>query len=146
KNDEERVKTVLFVASQIVANLAILAQPFLPKTADKLFEMLNFGYQGGDRAGEAGLLCTCYQLGAVKFLFEKITDEQVDLQLQKLADAKVKNAAVSKPATPAKANITFDDFMKLDIRIGTIVEATKVPKTKKLLKLPIDTGIDQRTV
>ena len=146
KNDEERVKTVLFVASQIVANLAILAQPFLPKTADKLFEMLNFGHQGWDRAGEADLLGTGHQLGAVQLLFEKITDEQVDLQLQKLADAKVKNAAVSKPATPAKANITFDDFMKLDIRIGTIVEATKVPKTKKLLKLTIDTGIDQRTV
>src|SRR5690606_17151292 len=92
------------------------------------------------------LLSTVHQLGDVQLLFEKITDEQVDLQLQKLADAKVKKAAISKQATPAKANITFDDFMKLDIRIGTIVEATKVPKTKKLLKLTIDTGIDQRTV
>lgn len=146
KNDEERVKTVLFVASQIVANLAILAQPFLPKTADKLFEMLNFGKQGWDRAGEAELLADGHQLGAVQLLFDKITDEQVDFQLQKLADAKAKNAQVTTPAAPAKVNITFDDFMKLDIRIGTIIEAVKVPKTKKLLKLTIDTGIDQRTV
>lgn len=146
KNDEERVKTVLFVASQIVANLAILAQPFLPKTADKLVEMLNFGYQGWDKAGEADLLADGHQLGAVQLLFDKITDEQVDFQLQKLAEAKAKNAQVKAPVAAAKENITFDDFMKLDIRIGTIIEAVKVPKTKKLLKLTIDTGIDQRTV
>lgn len=146
KNDEERVKTVLFVASQIVANLAILAQPFLPRTADKLFAMLNFNHQSWDKAGRADLISNGHKLGSVQLLFEKITDEQVDFQLQKLAEAKAKNTQVLIPAAPPKVNITFDDFMKLDIRVGTIVEAVKVPKTKKLLKLTVDTGIDQRTV
>src|SRR5690606_20671497 len=146
KNDEERVKTVLSVATQIVGNLAILAQPFLPKTAMKLFEMLNLPQQSWANAGRIDLLGEEHQLGEVQLLFEKITDEQVDFQLQKLAAAKVNNAVVEVDAAPAKTNISFDDFMKLDIRIGTIIEAEKVAKTKKLLKLKIDTGIDQRTV
>jgi methionyl-tRNA synthetase len=146
KTDEERVKTVLYVASQIVANLAILAQPFLPKSALKLFEMLDLPRQDWDKAGSSNLLTDGHLLGTAELLFEKITDEQVDFQLQKLADAKAKNTLIAAPAAPAKQNITFDDFMKLDIRIGTIIEAQKVPKTKKLLKLTIDTGIDRRTV
>ncbi|WP_140937423.1 methionine--tRNA ligase [Sphingobacterium lumbrici] len=146
KNDEERVKTVLFVASQIVANLAVLAQPFLPKTAIKLFEMLNLPQQGWDKAGQVDLLSEGQQLGEVQLLFEKITDEQVEFQLNKLAQAKIDNAKAASVAAPAKTNVTFDDFMKLDIRVGTILEAEKVAKTKKLLKLKIDTGIDQRTV
>jgi len=146
KSDEERVKTVLNVAIQIVGNLAILAQPFLPKTAAKLFEMLHLSPQGWQGAGHQGLIGAGHQLGEVQLLFEKITDEQVEFQLQKLAAAKVNNATVAVEATPAKGNITFDDFMKLDIRVGTILEAEKVAKTKKLLKLKIDTGIDQRTV
>lgn len=146
KEDPERVKTVLNVASQIVANLAILAQPFLPKTATKLFEMLNLESTGWDNAGKSDLLADGHQLGAVQLLFDKITDEQVEAQLNKLAEAKANNAKVVVPAAPVKSNITFDDFMKLDIRVGTILEAEKVAKTKKLLKLKIDTGIDQRTV
>jgi len=146
KEDPERVKTVLNVATQIVANLAILAQPFLPKTATKLFEMLNIDEHGWDKAGKADLIAENTSLGAVQLLFDKITDEQVEAQLAKLAEAKANNAKVVAPAAPAKANITFDDFMKLDIRVGTILEAEKVAKTKKLLKLTIDTGIDQRTV
>ena len=146
KTDEERVKTVLNVATQIVANLAILAQPFLPKTSDKLFEMLNLPKQDWDKAGKNAIIATDAQLGEVQMLFEKITDEQVEAQLQKLADAKVANAAANSVVAPAKPNITFDDFMKLDIRVGTILDAEKVAKTKKLLKLKIDTGIDQRTV
>ncbi|NGM60565.1 methionine--tRNA ligase [Sphingobacterium sp. SGG-5] len=146
KQDEERVKTVLNVATQIVGNLAILAQPFLPKTATTLFEMLDLPQQNWANAGRHDLLAEGHQLGEVQLLFEKITDEQVDFQLQKLTAAKADNAVVEVEATPAKANITFDDFMKLDIRIGTILEAEKVAKTKKLLKLKIDTGIDQRTV
>lgn len=146
KTDEERVKTVLYVATQIVANLAVLAQPFLPKTSAKLFDMLNMSQQGWDKAGAKDLAKEGHRLGEVQLLFEKITDEQVDFQLQKLADAKAKNALETVEAAPAKGNITFDDFMKLDIRVGTILEAEKVAKTKKLLKLTIDTGIDQRTV
>ena len=146
KTDEERVKTVLNVATQIVGNLAILAQPFLPKTATKLFEMLNLPQQNWEKAGSTDLLANGHQLGEVQLLFEKITDEQVDFQLQKLATAKANNALAAATVTSAKPNITFDDFMKLDIRVGTILEAEKVAKTKKLLKLKIDTGIDQRTV
>ncbi|WP_206367780.1 methionine--tRNA ligase [Sphingobacterium chungjuense] len=146
KSDEERVKTVLFVASQIVANLAIMAQPFLPKTAVKLFDMLNLPAQPWEHAGQASLLPSGHQLNGAALLFEKITDEQVELQLQKLEQAKANNAKKVIPAAPAKANISFDDFVKLDVRVGTILEAEKVAKTKKLLKLKIDTGIDQRTV
>src|SRR5690606_11158960 len=140
KTDEERVKTVLYVATQIVANLAVLAQPFLPKTSARLFDMLNMSQQGWDKAGAKDLMKEGHRLGEVQLLFEKITDEQVDFQLQKLADAKAKNALETVEAAPAKGNITFDDFMKLDIRVGTILEAEKVAKTKKLLKLTIDTG------
>lgn len=146
KEDPERVKTVLNVATQIVANLAIFAQAFLPKTANKLFDMLNLEAQGWEKAGKSDLVETDKQLGAVQMLFDKITDEQVEAQLNKLAEAKASNAKIVAPAAPAKDNITFDDFMKLDIRVGTIIEAEKVAKTKKLLKLTIDTGIDQRTV
>jgi len=146
KTDEERVKTVLNVATQIVANLAILAQPFLPKTSAKLFEMLELPQQNWDKAGTKDLISTNAQLGEVQMLFEKITDEQVEAQLQKLAEAKAANAIANTSVSPAKPNISFDDFMKLDIRVGTILEAEKVAKTKKLLKLKIDTGIDQRTV
>lgn len=146
KNDEERVKTVLYVAAQIVANLAILAQPFLPKTATKLFAMLNLAAQDWAAAGRTDLLTAGHQLGESALLFEKITDEQVEFQLQKLAASKALNAKEASKAEPVKANISFDDFGKMDIRVGTILTAEKVAKTKKLLKLTIDTGIDQRTV
>lgn len=146
KNDEERVKTVLNVATQIVANLAVLAQPFLPKTATKLFEMLDFSQVNWADAGKADLIADGHQLSEVQLLFEKITDEQVEFQLNKLAEAKIANAAANVKTEPAKANIAFEDFTKLDIRVGTILEAEKVAKTKKLLKIKIDTGIDQRTV
>lgn len=146
KTDEERVKTVLNVATQIVANLAVLAQPFLPKTATKLFEMLDFSQVNWADAGKADLIADGHQLSEVQLLFEKITDEQVEFQLNKLAEAKIANAAANVKTEPAKANIAFEDFTKLDIRVGTILEAEKVAKTKKLLKLKIDTGIDQRTV
>jgi len=146
KTDEERVKTILNVASQIVANLAVLAQPFLPKTAIKLFEMLNFPQGNWNDAGSEGLIQDGHQLGEVQLLFDKITDEQVEFQLNKLAEAKLKNLADNAKVAPAKENISFDDFVKMDIRVGTILEAEKVAKTKKLLKLTIDTGIDKRTV
>src|SRR5690606_4891911 len=146
KEDPERVKTVLYVATQIVANIAVLAQPFLPKTANRLFAMLQTEPQSWAQAGQQTLVEEGHVLGEQTLLFEKITDEQVDFQLQKLAEAKTKNAAAAAKAEPAKANISYDDFLKMDIRVGTILEAEKVAKTKKLLKLKIDTGIDQRIV
>ena len=146
KENPERVKTVLYVASQIVANLAVLAQPFLPKTAKKLFDMLELAQQDWSHAGQSNLIPEGHVLGEPQLLFEKITDEQVAFQLQKLEEAKAKNAAAATEVESAKANISYDDFLKMDIRIGTILEAEKVAKTKKLLKLTIDTGIDKRTV
>lgn len=145
KTDEERVKTVLFVASQIVANLAVMGQPFLPFTSRKIFEMLNFAQTDWASAGRADLLASGHTLGETQLLFEKITDEQVEFQLNKLAQAKAANA-LAAPKPEQKANVSFDDFVKMDIRVGRILTAEKVAKTKKLLKLTIDTGIDKRTV
>src|SRR5690606_25242102 len=133
-----------YVAGQIVTNLAVMGQPFLPFTSQKIFEMVKLPACGWERAGESDLLKSGHQLGETQLLFEKITDEQVDSQLVKLAAAAASTDAST--IAPAKSNITFDDFTKLDIRVGTIVSAEKVAKTKKLLKLTIDTGIDQRTV
>ncbi|MVZ61650.1 methionine--tRNA ligase [Sphingobacterium humi] len=145
KTDEERVKTVLFVASQIVANLAVMGQPFLPFTSRKIFEMLNFAQTDWASAGSADLLASGHTLGETQLLFEKITDEQVEFQLNKLVQAKAANA-LAAPKPEQKANVSFDDFVKMDIRVGRILTAEKVAKTKKLLKLTIDTGIDKRTV
>lgn len=144
--DEERVKTVLNVSLQIASNLSILALPFLPFTSEKLFTMLNQGQKDWDKAGEANLLPTGHQLGEVQLLFEKITDEQVQFQLDKLAQAKIDNQQTNFKAAPVKANVSFDDFSAMDIRTGKIIAAEKVAKTKKLLKLTVDTGLDQRTV
>lgn len=146
KTDEERVKTVLNVSLQIASNLAILALPFLPFTSEKLFAMLNQTQKDWDHAGKPDLLQPGHQLGEVQLLFEKITDEQVQFQLDKLAQAKIDNQPAKAEASPAKSNISFDDFSAMDIRTGKIIAAEKVAKTKKLLKLTIDTGIDQRTV
>lgn len=145
KEDPERVKTVLYVAGQIVANLAIIGQPFLPFTSQKIFEMLNLHATQWDQAGRADLLPSGHALGEPQLLFEKITDQQVNSQLSKLAAAAEANT-VETSATPEKSNITFEDFTKLDIRVGEILAAEKVAKTKKLLKLTVDTGIDRRVV
>src|SRR5690606_12241208 len=139
-------KTVLTVATHIVANLAMLAQPLLPNTSTTLFEMLHLPQQNWDRAGKADLTATDKQSGEVQMWRDRITDAEVEGQLHKLAEAKASNALANTTVAPAKPNIAFDDCMKMDIRIGTILEAEKVAKTKKLLKLKIDTGIDQRTV
>ncbi|GGG75511.1 methionine--tRNA ligase [Parapedobacter pyrenivorans] len=146
KTDEDRVQTILNVSLQIAANLAVLAQPFLPRTADKMFEMLRFDGRDWKNAGGNALLSAGHQLGAVQLLFEKITDEQVDAQLAKLSIAKERNANAATALAETKDNIGFDDFVKMDIRAGKILAAEKVAKTKKLLKLTIDTGIDHRTV
>jgi len=147
KTDEERVKTVLNVSLQLTANLAVIAQPFLPRTAQKMFEMLNFEGYDWNLAGGDPLLPAGHQLGEAQLLFEKITDEQVDVQLAKLSNAKaVASIQPAKAVAEAKGNVSFEEFVKMDIRAGKILAAEKVAKTKKLLKLTIDTGLDQRTV
>lgn len=146
KTDESKVQSILNVGLQIAANLAVLVQPFLPRTADRLFSMLKLDARDWANAGRNDLLPVGHQLGDVELLFEKITDEQVDNQLAKLARARQAAETAAKPVPAAKADIGFEDFVKLDIRSARIVAAEKVPKTKKLLKLTLDTGMDERTV
>jgi len=146
KTDEERVKTILNVGLQITANLAILAQPFLPFSSAKLFQMLNLDILDWDKAGNIDLLPLGHQLNEASLLFEKIEDDAVDSQIRKLMDSKKANELAAMKPEESKPNISFDQFSAMDIRIGTILAAEKVAKTKKLLKLYIDTGIDQRTI
>ncbi|MEQ8243511.1 methionine--tRNA ligase, partial [Fulvivirga sp.] len=146
KEDEERVKTIMNIALQIVANLAILGEPFLPFTAAKLTGMLNLDKLKWNEAGGMEILKEGSTVNKPELLFEKIEDDLIEKQIQKLEATKQKNDMENAPVTPSKAEITFDDFMKMDIRIGTILEAEAVPKSKKLLKLKVDTGIDKRTV
>ena len=146
KTDTDRVKTIINISLQISANLAIVCEPFLPFTAQKLGKMLNLeGLHWAD-AGNPELLSPGHELNKPGLLFDKIEDATIEAQVQKLLDTKKQNEASEVKAKPAKENISFEDFQKLDIRVGTVLEAEKVPKTKKLLKLKVDTGIDQRTV
>ncbi|MDX5438308.1 MAG: methionine--tRNA ligase, partial [Pontibacter sp.] len=139
KTDEERVKTIMNIALQISGSLAILMEPFLPASADKLRSMLNMNPAMWADAGAAELLPAGHVIGKPELLFEKVEDAAVEAQVQKLLDTKKANELANAVAEPAKDNITFDEFTKMDIRIGTILEAEKVAKTKKLLKLKIDT-------
>ncbi len=146
KTDENRVKTILNISLQICANLSIVCEPFLPFTAEKLCKMLNMNVAKWEFAGDINLLNAGHQLNEAAFLFQRIEDAEIEFQIQKLLDTKKENESTNYIAKPAKSNIEYDDFAKMDIRSGTIIEAEKVPKTKKLLKLKIDTGIDKRTV
>ncbi|MER2996246.1 methionine--tRNA ligase [Pontibacter populi] len=146
KTDEERVKTIMNIALQISGSLAILMEPFLPDSAAKLRAMLNMEAGMWADAGAADLLKEGHVIGTPALLFEKVEDAAVEAQVQKLLDTKKANEMANAVTEPAKENISFEDFSKMDIRIGTILTAEKVAKTKKLLKLTIDTGIDQRTV
>ena len=146
KTDEPRVKTIINISLQICANLTILCEPFLPFTAKKLSDMLNLSGLNWKDGGNTALLEDGKQLNKAEYLFEKIEDAVIQAQVQKLLDTKKENKENEIKVNPAKDNIEFDDFAKLDMRIGTIIEAEKVPKTKKLLKLKVDTGIDKRTV
>jgi methionyl-tRNA synthetase len=146
KEDEARVKTILNLSLQIVANLAVLGEPFLPDTANKLFQILNIDKQLWADAGNSDLLVAGVSLNKAELLFEKIEDAEIDKQIQKLENTKLTNDAAEQEVTPMKPEITYDDFAKLDIRIGKVLEAEKLPKSKKLLKLKIDTGLDQRTI
>lgn len=146
KTDEDRVRTILNISLQIAANIEILIEPFLPFTADKLMKMLNYGGHQWEDAGAVTLLKRGHQLNEPTLLFAKIEDEEVQVQIDKLNNSKAQNEAANATVAPAKANVTFEQFGEMDIRVATIVAAEKVEKTKKLLKLTLDTGLDQRTV
>lgn len=145
KTDEERVKTIMNICLQISANLSTLLEPFLPFSAVKLREFLNIERLEWENIGE-NVIEAGHQINKASLLFEKIEDATIQAQVDKLLATKAANEAANKVVTPAKENINFDDFMKMDVRVGTITEAEKVAKTKKLLKLTVDTGIDQRTI
>ncbi len=144
KTDENRVKTILNISLQISANLSILAEPFLPFTTQKLCDLLNIE-QLKWNASSQEILKPGHKINKPTLLFDKIQDEEIENQLNKLIATKKANDKNTN-LKPIKEDISFDDFSKLDIRLGTIIEAKKVPKTKKLLQLTIDTGIDKRTV
>lgn len=146
KTDEDRVRTILHISLQIAANIEILIEPFLPFTADKLMKMLNYGGHLWADAGSITLLKRGHQLNEPTLLFSKIEDAEVQAQIDKLNNSKTANIQANATLTPAKPNIQFDDFGAMDIRVGTITAAEKVEKTKKLLKLTVNTGLDERTV
>ncbi len=142
----ERVKTNLNISLEICANLAILCEPFLPFTSSRLLEMLQMGLKPWNEAGSCHLLPVGHQLNPPAFLFDRIEDGLIADQVKKLLDTKALNAASTAVVEPQKPEITYDDFTKLDIRIATITKAEKVAKTTKLLKLTVDTGMDERVV
>ncbi len=147
----------MYVALQIASALSILSEPFLPFTSEKLKNMLNVGSSDStqenriennwnDVTSKTELIKPSHQIGKGELLFSKIEDEQIQKQLDKLEASKKANEAMNKTVEPEKETIQFEDFTKLDMRVGTIIEAEKMPKTKKLLVLKVDTGIDVRTI
>lgn len=146
KTDPERVKTVLNLSLQLVANLAIAFEPFLPFSSQKLRMMLNMDEVEWDRLGATDLLPEGHVLGAPALLFEKIEDSVVEAQVQKLLDTKKANEAANFKAAPVKETIPFEQFEGLDIRVGKVIECEKVKKSKKLLKFLIADGAENRTI
>ncbi|KSA15302.1 methionine--tRNA ligase [Maribacter dokdonensis] len=155
KVDEERVKTIMNVALQIAAGLAVLSEPFLPFTSNKLKNILNLSSSGTERSqslnwndvsNKKALLKPEHQINKGELLFRKIEDAEIQTQLDKLEATKKANENENKQVMPQKDTITFDDFSKLDMRVGTIIEAEKIAKAKKLLVLKVDTGLDVRTI
>ena len=150
KSDPERVKTILWLALQITANLATAVEPFMPFTARKLLKMLNMESFDWNSIGSVSLLNTGHRLGTPELLFEKIEDATVEQQMQRLEQIKRSNAEAAAAAAarpePQKEPVSFDDFSRCDIRVSTILAAERVPKTQKLLHLTIDTGIDTREI
>jgi methionyl-tRNA synthetase len=148
KLDEERVQTIMYVALQISAALAVVSEPFLPFTSAKLKEILNIdkNLSWKNIAESPVLLPETHQINKAELLFSKIEDKAIEAQIEKLAATKIANKQENKIVEPQKEIIEFEDFTKLDIRVGIILEAEKVAKTKKLLKLKVDVGIDTRTI
>jgi len=146
KTDMDRVATILNLSLEIAANLAIAFEPFLPFSSKKLRDMLGMQNFEWGNLGRIDLLAEGQQTAIPELLFEKIEDEAIEAQVQKLLDTKKANEIAEHKAEPAKADIDFEQFAKMDIRIGKVLEAELVPKTSKLMKLKVDTGIDQRTI
>jgi len=145
KTDPERVKTILNISLQITANLTLLLDPFLPFSMEKLRGFIRFDRTSWDLIGSDDLLGAGHEIEKASLLFEKIEDDQIQAQLDKLMKTKEDNQEVPDVAPP-KEEITFDDFTRMDLRTGTILEAEKVPKTKKLIRLLVDLGFEQRTI
>lgn len=146
KEDKERTGTILNIALNIAANLGIVSAPFLPFTAEKLFKMLQVEPLPWAHAGEGEIIKGGQQLGESLLLFDKIEDEVVEAQVNKLLNSKKANELAAAVVSPMKETIAFDDFTKLDMRVVTVLEAERLKKSKKLLKLTVDTGLGQRTV
>ena len=153
KTDEERVRTIMYVALQLAAGLAALSESFLPFTSKKLKQILNTKKISGEAeiswnsvSSQDVLIPSGHQINPAELLFRKIEDAEIQKQLDKLEATKQANAQMEKSVAPQKETIIFDDFTKLDLRVGTILEAEKMPKANKLLVLKVDTGIDTRTI
>ncbi len=146
KTDMDRVSTIMHLSLQIAANLAIAFEPFLPFSSKKLREMLNLSSFSWENLGKTDLLPTGTQLATPELLFEKIEDEAIQAQVQKLLDTKKANEIANHKANPVKENVPFDDFMKMDIRVGTVLDCQKVPKADKLLQFRISDGLGERTI
>ena len=146
KTDPERVKTVIYISLQLTANLAIAFEPFLPFSSERLRKMLNMESFEWNRLGRTDLLQAGHRLAKPELLFEKIEDDVIEAQVQKLLDTKKANEEANYKAKPVRENIAFEDFQKLDIRVGTVLECTKVPKADKLLCFKIADGLENRTI
>ena len=146
KTDMDRVATIMHLSLQIAANLAIAFEPFLPFTSKKLRDMLNLSTFDWKELGRIDLLKAGDQLGVPELLFEKIEDETIEAQVQKLLDTKKENETANYKAAPIRENVAFDDFMKMDIRVGTVLDCQKVPKADKLLQFRIADGLEDRTI
>ncbi len=146
KTDMSRTATILNLSLQMVANLAIVCEPFLPFSAKKIYSFINTDKFDWEQLGNFNLLPEGHELGKAELLFEKIEDEVIEKQVQKLLDTKKANEEKEYKAKPIKENIVFDDFTKLDIRVGTVLECEKVPKADKLLRFLLDDGIGKRTI
>ncbi len=146
KTDPERVKTIIYISLQLTANLAIAFEPFLPFSSEKLRKMLNMESFEWNRLGRTDLLQAGHRLAKPELLFEKIEDDVIEVQVQKLLDTKKANEEANYKAKPIRENIAFEDFQKLDIRVGTVLECTKVPKADKLLCFKIADGLENRTI
>ena len=147
KTDPKRVETILYISLQLVANLAIAFEPFLPFSSEKLRKMINIDHFDWNQLGDTNILQAGHQLAEPELLFEKIEDEAIAQQLKKLEDTRKANEEANYKAAPIKETISFDDFEKLDIRVGTVKACEKVKKSKKLLQFTIDDGSGQdRTI
>ena len=146
KTDMSRTATILNISLQMVANLAIVCEPFLPFSAQKIYSFINAEKFDWEQLGSFDLLAEGHELGRAELLFEKIEDETIDKQVQKLHDTKKQNEANEYKAKPVKDSIVYDDFGKLDIRVGTVLECEKVPKADKLLRFLLDDGLNKRTI